>query len=833
MKKQLLLILILFTAFKVSAQQYILSGRITDMQNHRIPFTSVYIRSTTYGATANENGQYQFKLNPGTYHVIYRFVGYKERIETVTITNSDVQHNVQMETEVFGLKTVVVQGKRLKSDTAANDIMRQVIAKREYYLTEVNQYSALAYVKGVQRLLSSPKAFMGGQVRNTLDLDSLGRGILFQTEAISNFDFQQPNKVKETTIATKTVGLNPTFGFNKASDLQINFYKNIFYINGVSDHGFVSPVAYNGFKYYRYKLIGATTENGHVIDKIQVSPRLDHSATFKGNIYILEGDWRIYSVDLMLTNKDNGLSFIDTLEISQQYIPISDKIWQPVSAQYAFSGKVLGFKFGGYYDAIYNNYNLDPEFPEKYFTGEILKYDTASNSKSEAYWDAARPVPLTRRETRDYKTKDSIASLRRTPAYLDSIQSSNNHFLVLPYLIFGHSSTYKTGRDSVYLYPFIQTLFYNTVEGYGLNLEAKYSHKINDFQSWDATPDVRYGFSNKMLTANINGDYNYDPFHNAKFFGGFGSDILDLNDVGTRSLYFNTFSSLLSERNYVKYYKSEYANFGFQRELANGVLWTASLSYADRIQLYNTSFNHIETFSNRQYTSNNPLKSDVPGQPDAPADDHSQLFPENQALTFYTSFRLSFDQQYITTPTQKIDLPSKYPVVTVSYRQGIDNVLSSDVDYSFGSLNIAQSNIPVGVFGYSSFSVTAGDFFNDSKIYFPDYNHFLGNQGTTFDPTYVGSFHFLPFYTFSTDHAFLEAHYQHNFSGVLLNNIPFLRKLKLEEIVGANYLAEKNIPNYSEFYVGLQRLIFRIDYGVSYEGDKKYIQGVRIFYGIR
>jgi hypothetical protein len=261
--------------------------------------------------------------------------------------------------------------------------------------------------------------------------------------------------------------------------------------------------------------------------------------------------------------------------------------------------------------------------------------------------------------------------------------------------------------------------------------------------------------------------------------------------------------------------------------LVNGVLWTASLTYSNRIQLYNTSFNHIETFSDRQYTSNNPL------MPDAPADDHSQLFPNNQALTFFTSFRFTFDQQYITRPTGKVDLPSKYPTLTVNYRQGINNVLGSDVDYKFASLTVAQSYIPIGVIGYSAFQVTAGDFFDRDKIYFPDYNHFLGNQGTTFDPTYVGSFHFLPFYTFSTDKAFLEAHYQHNFSGSLLKDVPYLNNLKLDEIIGVNYLDEQGNYNYSEFYVGVQRLIFRIDYGISFEGNKKYMQGIKIFYGIR
>jgi len=826
MIKKILFLLVSLIAFKASGQEYILSGRISDAQNHPIPFTSVYIRNSTYGTTANESGSYQFKLKPGTYSVIYRFVGYKERIETATIASHDVVHNVKMEDEVFELKAVIVQGRR-ETDTAANAIMRQVIAKREYYLNEVKEYSCVVYIKGVQRLLSAPKALLGRPVRQQLDLDSLGRGILFQSESISNFNFQQPNKVKEVTIASKTVGLNPTFFYNKASDLQVNFYNNIFAVPGLTNHGFLSPVAATAFDMYRYRLAGTTRENGRVIDKIEVIPKHDHSQTFKGNIYILEGDWRIYSVDLYLTKKDNGLNFIDTLNVSQQYIPIKDNIWQPVSVQYSFSGIVLGFKFGGYYNGIYNNYNLNPNFPDKYFNGEILKFDTASNTKDSSYWAAMRPVPLTKQEAHDYREKDSLARVHNTKGYRDSLQYSNNRFLTLPYLIFGHTSTYRNGKDSVYLYPFIQTFFYNTVEGYGLNLEAKYTHILNDFTSYDVTPDVRYGFANKIFTANINGGYNYDPFNKGRIFGGFGSDILDLNNVGTRSLYFNTLSTLFSERNYVKYYESQYIDGGFQREIANGVFWATSLTYANRIQLFNTSYNHVQTFSNRQYTSNNPL------MPNAPADDRSILFPENKALTFYTSFQFTFDQQYITRPTGTVYLPSKYPVVTVAYRQGIDNVLGSGVDYNFGSVNIAQDHIPVGLIGYSSFQLTAGDFFNRDKLYFMDYYHFLGNQGTTFDPTYVGSFHFLPFYTFSTDDAFFEAHYQHNFSGTLLNSVDFLRSLKLEEIVGVNYLYEKANPNYSEFYVGLQRLIFRVDYGVSYEGSKKYLQGIRIFYGIR
>ncbi len=828
MKRYILLLLVALNvvSLEASAQQFVLSGRITDQKNSPISFVSVYIKNSTYGTTTNEDGTYQFKLTAGTYAIIYRFVGYKERVEKVTITNHDEQHNVQMEDEVFKLKEVTVKDKNAP-DTAAMAIMHKVIDKRKFYLNEVKSYSCVVYIKGVQRLTSAPKSLLREGVSKTLDLDTNGRGIINQSESLSDFSFELPNKVKEVTIASRIAGIEPTFGYSKASDLQSNFYNNIFTINGLTSHGFVSPVADDAFSYYRYRLAGTTVENGRTIDKIELLPIREHAPAFQGAIYILEGDWRIYSVDLLLTKKANDLNLVDTMAISQQYVPIQNNIWKPASVQYDYKGSVFGFNFEGYYIGVYNNYKFDIDAPPGYFNGEILKVDTAANVKPEAYWVANRPVPLTAQEARDFHKKDSLAVVHQSQTYLDSLQHKKNIFLLIPYMVFGYHASSMNNKDSLYVYPFLQTLFYNTVEGYGINLKVKYSKTFDDYRSISYSPAIRYGFADKQFNANMHIKYNYDPFNSGNFFVDFGTDVLDLNNVGTRSLYFNTLSTLLSNNNYVKYYHSQFGDFGFQREIANGVLWTSNLSYANRTQMFNNSYNHIFTSTTRHYTSNNPL------MPDAPADDRSALFPQNQALTFVTSFKFTFDQQYITRPTGEVNLPSPYPVVTVNYRKGINGVLGSDVDYDFASIDISQDRLPIGLFGYSSFKLTGGTFLNSRVLYFMDYNHFLGNQGTTFDPTYVGSFHFLPFYTFSANSAFLEAHYQHNFSGALLNNIPFLKKLKLEEIIGANYLTEKNNPNYSEYYVGLQRLIFRVDYGVSYEGNKKYIQGIRIFYGLK
>jgi hypothetical protein len=806
------------------AQQFLLAGRVTGEDGKQVAFTSVYIRNSTYGTVANEQGTYQLKLVPGSYDIIYRSPGYKEQVEKVTISNADVQQNVQMVDEIYSLQRLTtIKGQAVDS---AEGMVRHVISKRGYFLNQVNAYSCVEYIKGVQKLISAPKFMMGQNVSIALSVDSTGKGVLYQAESISDFSFQQPNKMREVMRTSIAAGQNSAFSYDKASDLSANFYQDLITVPGLSSHGFISPLGGHAMQYYNYTLLGSKTENGLIVHKIQVTPKRKYDPAFTGNIYIVDGDWRIYSVDLMLTGKANSLNLVDTLHLSEEYVPIRDSVWEPLAVQYSFKGDVLGFKFEGYYLGIYNNYKLDPTFPDHYFTGERMRLDTTAKSRDLAYWQQIRPVPLTKQENTDYATKANMADMKEAMAKAGISENGVNKFNVLPYIPFGYKATYHDHRDSIYVDPFLQTVFYNTVEGAGINLRGTYVHYLDTLRSFGITPNLRYGLADKLFNANLAATYNYDPLNRGKFTVDFGSNLLDLSSVGTRSLYFNTLSTLLSEQNYVKYYRSEYIGGSFQRDITNGILWQAGLSYANRTQLYNNSFYSINTYVGRRLTSNNPL------MPDAPANDHSLLFPQNQALTFSTVFTFTFDQQYITRPTGRTYLPSDYPQIRLNYRKGINGLFGSDVDYDFASVEVFHEHYAAGVLGFSSFKFVGGDFFNNNRLYFMDYNHFQGNQGTTFDPT-PGSFHFLPFYTFSTGGPFFEGHYEHDFSGYFFNRIPLLRDLKLEEIIGANYLTTNNNPNYYEFYVGVQRLIFRIDYGWSFTGNGKYLQGFRIFYGIK
>jgi len=62
MKHTLLLIFAAFATINSSAQQYILSGQITSQKNTPVSFASVYVKNTSYGTTANENGDYRVDI---------------------------------------------------------------------------------------------------------------------------------------------------------------------------------------------------------------------------------------------------------------------------------------------------------------------------------------------------------------------------------------------------------------------------------------------------------------------------------------------------------------------------------------------------------------------------------------------------------------------------------------------------------------------------------------------------------------------------------------------------------------------------------------------------
>ncbi len=799
------------------AQSLTVRGKITDQQGQAVPFASVYEKNTTLGTSANSEGEYSLKLSPGKHELNYRAIGYKQETREIDLkTNYNL--DLSLTKAVFELADVIV---RSGGEDPAYEVIRNAIRKRKSHLRETNEYSTDVYIKGMQKLLAAPKKFLGRNIDDMskeMGLDSNRTGIFYLSESESRLSYLEPDNYHEEMISSKVSGSNRAFSFNRASDINIDFYENIINMEGLSNRPFISPIAENALFYYDYKLIGTSIENGDLVNKIELLPKRSTDPVFRGHIYIIENSWRIHSSDLLITKQAN-INFVDTLNIRQQYIPVNSRVWLPSSIRYDFTGGIFGFRFGGYYLALFKNYDLNPGLNKKDFI-EVLNIAREVNKKDSTYWTQARPVPLTEEERNDYEKKAVLALKRESKPYLDSLDKVHNKFKPVQFIIgSGYNARNRFKRENYSFSSLINAFFYNTVEGFGINYQAGYSKRLDSLTNKyvNFTGKVRYGFSIEKLYGSFSGSV---PVKAATFSFDLGSDVLDLNNLGSISQLGNSINSLFYERNFLKLYEKKFISASLSQRFG-GFVGKFTTEWANRATLNNTSDYTVRDLEDRMFTSNNPFEAVPPGLP---------LFPKNQA--FKMSFRGTYDfsNKYATYPSGKIHQPSKYPLLGLNYLKGIKGIFGSDIDYDLLSADLTKSDIKLGMYGEFKFWVGAGKFLNDRTLYFPDYKHFDGNLSLSYIPT-ITNFLFLDFYKNSTADKFAEVHFEHNLSGFITNKLPLIRKLKLKEVVGFNYLATPGLKNYNEVYFGLEYLTIRVMYGMAHEGGVRVDKGVRIAYG--
>ncbi len=857
------LTLLLFTLLPAIAEAGLLRGRITDENGKGLPFASIYIRETSSGTASNDQGYYQLQLEPGTYTLEYKYVGYRARTETVTIADAAQELNVQLVPEVLNLKEVVV---RAADEDPAYAIMRNAIRLRKYHQNETNAWSARVYMKGVYRLDKVPSKVLGIKV---VDVDT---GIVYLSESVSELHYKKPNKVSERVISSKVSGQKKGFSFNQASEMNISFYDNLLKVEGLSERGFVSPLANNALFYYKFEYLGAFQENGLTINKIKVTPRRRNDPVFQGSIYIVDGTWRIHSTDLRLT-KNAGIEFVDFIRVRQVYAPVQEHVWMPVSQRFTFEAAGLGFKGGGYVTGIYSKYKVQPAYrkppvlqevepeptaeavattetkparksqikliepakvkpqeqvaihDEKLFSKEILVVEREANKRDSAYWAEVRPVPLTQEEVLDYKKKDSLEVIKNSQPYQDSVDRIRNKPSFGNFFLGGYTYSNSYRRIAYRFDPVLSLtggpsiLQYNTVEGAVANVGMEYVRSFEDRRRYEIQPTVRYGFSNEKLNAKLRLSYTYNPVRRSEITAEGGRYVEQINSMNPISPFVNTVYTLLQHENYMKLYQRDYGKLTFRSELLNGLNLLANLDYATRRPLQNTTDYTLRERTDTGFTSNVPVNAELP----------DATFSEHQALT--ASFTVSFrpGQEYITRPDQKINLGSKYPIISLGFRAGI-KAFGSDVNYQTAALRV-YDNLSFGLLGRSTYSFTAGTFWNNDNMLLLDYKHFNGNQ-TIFAGTYEG-FQLLDYYRYSTNNRYLEGHFEHHFNGFIFNKIPLFRKLKWQEVAGLHYLHTQESKDYMELALGVEHIfkIIRVDFVTSFQARERAQTGIRIGLG--
>jgi len=763
------------------------TGKVLDSSGHPIAYASIYVQGTSHGTTSNFDGAYSLDLQPGEYALVFRSMGYRTMTHPITVANSRIVLNITMSDATLQLKEVTIKA----GEDPAYNMIRKAIKKRKFYRDQVKAYSCDVYIKAIQRLTDKPKKLLGHDITNDdVDLIDTTHKIVYLSESVSKYNFRQPEDIKEEMISSKVSGDSKGFSYNSASDLLFNFYDNVMTVENLSERGFISPIAADAMTYYKYRLDGTYQENGVTVDKIEVIPRRKHDPVFRGYIYLEESGWRIYSTDVYLS-KDAQIDFVDTLVVNQTCIPVENDVWMPFNNKFSFHISALGFKFNGLYIGVNTNYKLNPEFPKHFFKGETMSIDSTANKKDTMYWHDTRPVPLTVEEIDDYTKRDSIMKIRNSKKYLDSVDQKQNKLKVFDLLVSGYNYRNRYKKTDYGISPLISNIQYNTVQGLKLGLSGFFSKELERHRFYTIEPDISYGLSNNKLNGGLAFRYYYkrEKFSYLTVEGGQQAVQFTSHPY---SVIFNEFYTLLDKSNFLKLYQSDFVTVRHSMEIVNGIQFTASLKYEQRSPLANTDLFTVSK-SNKEFTSNDPTQFGSEGVP---------AFTTNNALLFDAQFNFSIKQRYYTRPYEKIVQESKYPKIMVYYKKGISNVLGSNVDFDYVQAAVS-GKFNLKMLGNSEWSVTGGKFLNNRAMSFMDYYHFNGNQ-TIF--TNASGFELLPYYTYSTNDQFVWAHFEHHFGGLIVNKFPLIRKLKLGEVAGINYLTSNTLHQYAEVYVGVEKL---------------------------
>ena len=819
-----------FILLSVSVSAQKIYGTVFNDKGDLLPYSSITIKGTTIGASANNRARFSIAITPGTYMVICQHIGYAAMEKNITITTSDEEIAFVLTEQKLVLKEVIIKN---TDEDPAYAIIRAAIKKREEYRKQVSAFTCDLYAKDMMKLRHLPKKIFGKKVpdqeRQEMGLDTMGQGIIYLSESVSTIASQLPGKFKMEVKSSRVSGSG---GFGFTFPTFISFYQNnvTVFTERLNPRGFVSPIADGAIGFYRFKFLGSFFEHGKEINSIRVMPRRNYEPLFSGVINITEGDWHIHSVDLLLTKKSQ-LELIDTLQITQFHVPVNGEAWRIKNQLLHFNFNQFGIDAVANFVNVYSNYNLAPVFAKKYFDKVIIKYDTGVNKKTKAYWDTIRPMPLEKEEVKDYQVKDSLYEVKKemklSKQSIDSLKKKQGKIKPLQLLWSGINRTHYSTMHSYRwgIAPLLQNLEYNTAEGIALNIGAYFEKNLNRTRhQLTIRPTVRYGFNNMhynswldviIRTRDLDTDARLR--RHAWAFSG-GKRVTQFNKESPITPLINTLSTLLYGDNLMKTYENIFAGAAYSKRFESGLHLSINALYEDRMPLHNTTNFTLFKKDSIYITPNYPYEKINEGD-----------FTHHQAVILSVNLSIKPGQKFIQFPNRRMSIGSRLPTFTLNFTKGFKNILGSDVDFDKWRFTIAGDR-NLNLAGTLNYKVGVGGFLNRHKVFIQDYQHFNGNQSIAASE-YLNSFQLSPYYENSTIASFFSiVHLEHHFNGLLTNKIPLFNRLNWNLVAGGNAFFINENNNYSELFVGLENIlkIFRVDFVVAYQETRRGITGIRI-----
>lgn len=769
-----LLVSFFLLTLTASSQVFKVTGKVVNNQLEPLAFASIEVRELRMGIVSKEDGSYELELPAGKFEVIVSMVGYMPSLFSISVDKDFEQNFILSDDTTKSLGEVII---RAKSRDRAEEVIRNVIERKNEIISAAGSYSANIYIKATQN--DSVYTREKTKKDDTLFVPAPNADLekMAMAEVLIRLDHGSPQLIKEQREGVKRRGDVGKLFYLSSTEGDFNLYNNLIRVPNVSDIPLISPISYSGLMAYRFKTLKIDRRGKHRIYTISIRPRALSNATVEGEVVISD------SLNAILYAKFSLPEFhmpeYDFFEVEQHYEFVNDTAWMITRQQFNYFSKTGKGRITGETVAFYRDYELNKNFRSSHFGNAVSITAQQAYERDSLFWTKIRTEPLTGREIRFIRYSDSIHSVRTSKAYLDSLDRETNKITWKNALLLGQAFNNHEKERKWLVPPLVSIIQPIQFGGTRINLQTLYMKNFPSRKNIEVTANLSYGFRNSDFNGGVSFMRRYNPLNGGTYRFSFGRDFQFIYEG-------DAWINLIKRSNI---YLNNAFSIGHSLGIVDGLYLTNDFDIALR-----RSVSDYRT---------NPKADSLFG--DIIVNDTAIAFQSYNAV--YSRINLAFTPglKYLREPREKIALGSKWPTFYVEWRKGVPRVLDSDIDFDYLEFGI-QQKIKFGVIGEGNYKVRTGKFYNKEDLRMVDYS--FQRQG---DPLLFSnpnkSFQALDS-TFPVFNRFYEGHYVHEFNGMFLNKIPLLKRLELREVAGGGFLiaAERDLK-YFEAFAGIERII--------------------------
>ena len=244
----LVLSLILICFQSILAQKYLITGKIINSESKApLSFANIRLQDSFEGTSANADGEFQIRLEKGSYNLITSYLGFKTDTSKINLT-SNTEVKIELNPVILDLPEVTI----LPGANPALEVIKKTIEAKEIRNEKLNSYIFNAYTKGLiktTRDITTGDRSVGFSFGG-FELDTAELKISGIIENESRGYYLKPGNYKEEIIARKQSSNAPaSINILTGGRLIQNFYSDDIQFFG---RPILSPIADGALDYYYY-----------------------------------------------------------------------------------------------------------------------------------------------------------------------------------------------------------------------------------------------------------------------------------------------------------------------------------------------------------------------------------------------------------------------------------------------------------------------------------------------------------------------------------------------------------------------------------------------------